>query len=240
MRTGYRFRILVVGCGGTGSHLVGLLSQLMMYQDSIKELILIDGDVIEPKNLRQQRFNKSEIGINKAKALSDRFSKLDIPISYVDKYITSKEDMSVLLAGGKYTDTIIISCVDNNKARKLLHEIFCDSYKFPGTYIYIDTGNGDGKVRRGQTVVGARKDEDLYFNPVAYYYPEILEDTNDEVDLTLNCDQINESIPQHISANVMSATTVFLIVNNIVSDENLDKSVFNFNADEISLIGVEV
>lgn len=43
------YTIIVVGCGGTGSNLIALLSQYAISERKIKNIILVDGDKVEEK-----------------------------------------------------------------------------------------------------------------------------------------------------------------------------------------------
>ena len=95
------YNIIIVGVGGTGSHLTSFLSQLIgnnkVYNMKHK-IILVDGDVVEEKNLKTQKFLESDVGRLKSEVLSERYSSVfGMEISYVDKYISSKEDVLKLL-----------------------------------------------------------------------------------------------------------------------------------------------
>src|SRR5690242_10762440 len=61
--------IYIIGCGGVGSAIVPSLCLLK----SPKEVTLVDGDIIEEKNLNRQMFDQKDIGANKAKALAERY-----------------------------------------------------------------------------------------------------------------------------------------------------------------------
>src|SRR5437868_5430231 len=61
--------IYIIGCGGVGSAIVPSLCLLK----SPKDLVLVDGDTIEEKNLNRQMFDRKDLGSNKAKALADRY-----------------------------------------------------------------------------------------------------------------------------------------------------------------------
>ena len=157
--------IIVIGCGGTGSWLIPKLVKTindMKRKNLITKdftLALVDGDVIEHKNLIRQNFIEQDIGKNKAAVMADRYSPhLNEGIStvYLDKYLTKiKENLE-----GKDKDnfvntdsflsdfteentaTIIFNLVDNDNARKSLH---CSaSYLSNRSNIIIaDVGNED-------------------------------------------------------------------------------------------------
>jgi len=58
-------KVAIVGCGSLGSHLAQSLSEL----DEIKDLVLIDHDKVEKKNLRNSCFRTGDIGQQKTEAL---------------------------------------------------------------------------------------------------------------------------------------------------------------------------
>lgn len=171
--------IAVVGCGGTGSHLVPTLLQYIASAKltstaenpfpSVK-VILIDGDSVEQKNLIRQRFAPHELGMNKAEALASRYGSVyDIPIFHVPHYLTFDNVMDVLdTASGQEqyahyhtpremtsnaTSCIVIGAVDNHTARSVIYHHFTQAVNYKRNIFWIDAGNED---TYGQVVLGAR------------------------------------------------------------------------------------
>ena len=67
-----RKRVLVVGCGGLGGHLIEMLARI-----GIGALRVVDGDVFEPSNLNRQLLSEvSTLGLSKAKAAAARVSRV--------------------------------------------------------------------------------------------------------------------------------------------------------------------
>ena len=61
-----RKRVLVVGCGGLGGHLIDMLARI-----GIGSLRVVDGDAFEPSNLNRQLLSEvSLLGVGKAPSLS--------------------------------------------------------------------------------------------------------------------------------------------------------------------------
>lgn len=225
------FNIIIVGCGATGSNIATFLSQFAISCDKINEIILIDGDEVEAKNFKNQKFTQKDIGKNKANVLSNRFSKVGINISYVDKFLRSENDLTNIIKSIDYkATTILVGAVDNNKARRYLNDTF-NSDEVP-ELIYIDTGNGDVN-RCGQTVVGAKINNKVIKPPVAEYYPQILEDEI-EKPIDYKCSNI-EDHPQNLATNILSATTTFLMINNIISLGKVGRVFARFDADLITI-----
>lgn len=225
------YTIIVVGCGATGSNLIALLSQYAISESKIKNIILIDGDTVEEKNFRNQKFTKKDVNFNKSQVLSNRYSKLGIEISYVPQYITDSERLINLIKSYR-NDVILVGCVDNNTARKHMNDTFY-SEKIP-SLIYIDTGNGDGENRVGQTICGAKANGKIIKPPVGDIYPQALIDAPVKIENEYRCSQIQEH-PQNFVVNVMSATSTFTMLNNIISLGRVKKSFVRFNTDYISI-----
>lgn len=224
-----KFNIVIVGCGATGSNIATFTSQLAISDKNIKEIILIDGDEVEEKNFRNQKFSKRDVGKCKSSVLASRFAKLGINISYIDKYIKSEKDLIKIINTLEGT-TILVGAVDNNEARQYMDLAF-KSEKIP-ELIYIDTGNGDIN-RCGQTVVGAKKDNKIVAQPVSSYFDIYAEEEKKEVD-KYKCSQIEEH-PQNLATNILSATTTFLMISNIVSGRNVGRLFARFNVDTVTI-----
>lgn len=229
-----KYVIILVGCGATGSNIAAFLSQLAISQKNIKEIILVDGDLVEEKNFRNQKFTSKDIGKYKSHVLANRYSKLGINVSYVDRYINNADDLINIIKhkADECTRVLLVGSVDNNEARRYMNSTFY-SEDIP-ELIYIDTGNGD-KDRVGQTVAGAKMDNKVITPPVAEYYPQILEDeVKEETVEDYRCSHIEEH-PQNFATNVLSATTTFLMINNIVSLGKVGCKFARFNADQIKI-----
>lgn len=140
-------RIVIVGCGGTGSRIVPLLAQHVANHNeavlngqraflrTTMEMILIDMDTVELKNLKRQNFFKFDIGKNKAHALAERFSALygiDI-LAMGCKFDEAKER---LMENAPSFNYIIFDCTDNAVARKSIEN--CDLNS-----VLISCGNED-------------------------------------------------------------------------------------------------
>lgn len=226
------YKIIIVGCGATGSNIATFVSQLAISEKKINEIILIDGDIVEEKNFRNQKFTARDVGKNKARVLSNRFAKLGINISYVDRYLKDSNEFIKLI--NKLSERVIlVGSVDNNKARRIMDETFkSDKVK---ELIYIDTGNGD-KDRIGQTVIAAKSNGQIIKPPVSEYYPQILmEEEVKEVKEDYRCSEIEEH-PQNLATNILSATTTFLMINNIISFGKIKNYHMKFNAEEMTIV----
>lgn len=157
-------KIIIIGCGGTGSRLVPLLSQFIKTCNWVSnpEMVLIDDDVVETKNLARQNFIKPDVDKYKAVVLANRYSKAfdlqitpitarvnkfnrDTAVGYI-RYDDTPEDQELKLQYETFqrfnNNSIIILCVDSPEARRdiLGHLMFWRTNQ-GGTSLLIDAGN---------------------------------------------------------------------------------------------------
>jgi molybdopterin/thiamine biosynthesis adenylyltransferase len=107
--------VLVIGCGGIGSFF--LREAYDLYMNEVKgtdnlNVMMVDDDEVEEKNIKYQNFEMEEIGQKKAMALNNRYG-----FSYETKLISKKKDLLGF--------DIIILAVDNSQTRKLVYE-YCE------------------------------------------------------------------------------------------------------------------
>lgn len=95
-----RSRVIMFGAGGTASWFLPKL--LKIYNDAFYklpdlkyelEIIILDNDVIEPKNIVRQNFINEDVGENKAIKLAERYNGLypNINVVAIPLYATSME-----------------------------------------------------------------------------------------------------------------------------------------------------
>lgn len=223
-------KIVMLGAGGTGGHVAPHLYRLLYALERPVRVVIVDGDIVEPKNLVRQNFTEADLGENKARVLAERYSTaFGLETSYIPHFIESDEELAELMAPEEYPtgkearydeeagdfvhDTvseqvILLGCVDNNKSRQLCHRVFLAAEEL----IYIDSGNGE---YTGQVVCGIRRGGRTYYKPVGLVYPELMEET-DRFPSELSCAEASVSAPQTIVANLMAATAVVNLIYNIL------------------------
>ena len=133
---------------------------------------------MEPKNLVRQNFTEADLGENKARVIAERYSDVfGLETSYIPRFIEDAGQLEELLrpevfrhyvygsepnTGRWVTNSelvILIGAVDNNKSRKLCHEVFLRARDL----VYIDSGNGE---YTGQIVCGIRRAGKTVYKPV--------------------------------------------------------------------------
>jgi PRTRC genetic system ThiF family protein len=178
------YRIVVIGCGGTGSALIGglpLLHQaLLAIGHPGLQVIVADGDKVSATNCVRQPFSESEIGLFKSTVLVNRLNLFwglnwQASAEYVTRKTQGKADL-------------VISCVDTRSARFELIR----SPLFKGCAYWLDIGNtADG----GQFVLGqpkhGRNRRTLHRLPtVAELFPEIVSPSLDKNDDLPSCSAV--------------------------------------------------
>lgn len=94
--------VILIGAGGVSSYLIPALRK--SFQGRI---FVIDGDILEERNLDRQLFPEFQIGKNKATALSELFPNIEPIEQYFTAALTLPENVKA-----------IFCAVDNHPARK--------------------------------------------------------------------------------------------------------------------------
>ena len=119
-------RILVVGCGGLGGHLIDLMTRL-----GVGWLRVVDGDVFDPSNLNRQLLcTLPLLETSKAYAAADRIRSIDpeVAVDAVADFLTV-ENVHALISGCD----IVLDALDNISSRRILAEA-CAKNGIP--YVY--------------------------------------------------------------------------------------------------------
>jgi PRTRC genetic system ThiF family protein len=144
-------RVLVVGCGGTGSGIAGglpYLHQAMVAKGHPHglEVTLQDGDTISPTNCVRQPFCQSEIGLHKAEVLATRMN-----LFWGLRWKARRYHLTAADAFTRAWD-LVIGCVDSIEARALIAKLATDR-NADVTY-WLDLGN---LAEEGQYLLGQPK-----------------------------------------------------------------------------------
>lgn len=177
-------RVVVVGCGGTGSALIGglpFLHQALTAGGSPGlHVTVADGDKVSATNCVRQPFSESEIGLYKSVVLVNRLNlfwglKWQASTEYVTRKTQGKAD-------------ILISCVDTRTARLEITK----SPLFKECVYWLDLGNTSDC---GQFVLGQPKNSRNRKTPgrlptVAELFPEIVTPSLDSKDDLPSCSAV--------------------------------------------------
>jgi molybdopterin/thiamine biosynthesis adenylyltransferase len=119
-------RVLVVGCGGLGGHIIDQLARI-----GIGSLKVVDGDVFDESNLNRQLLSDvTRLGVSKAKAAADHIARINpsVAVEAVNAFM-SEGNVQALVAGCD----IVIDALDNIPARRILSAA-CAKANIP--YVY--------------------------------------------------------------------------------------------------------
>ena len=138
-------KITIVGLGGTGTgvaRIVGRIAyDIQRSRGRAPEIVLIDPDKVEEKNVGRQLFAPCDIGRYKAEVASKR---LNYALGLATKWIPTEVDASRHF--GRYGSDIVVSCVDNHLARREINKV---------SGILIASGNHNNA---GQVTIGNSND----------------------------------------------------------------------------------
>lgn len=233
---------VLVGLGGTGSHLVEPLARLLTYhRNGIRGhshgLMLVDGDKYETKNGERQLgavdgANKAALHCARLKSTVDGATFFAVP-SYVDRGTFE----SLILGGipGVKDGTLaVVLAVDNHATRKAILEAL-HAANLPRLLV-LSPGND---LQHGQVLVWARHDGvDLTPYPLSRtplgdpLYPELASPSDR---IPGGCAALAPSTPQLLMANAYASTVCLGLVTAWLDDRPLPSRVEFGNPDRFSL-----
>lgn len=186
---------VMVGAGGTGTHLLApLVAYLASHHfDGDWLLHVMDGDIVETKNLERQLFTPADVTSNKAEAAVNAINSTRVRA--IPTYL-SEENIPRMI---QEEDTVLI-CVDNFTVRKRIE----DHCRTLNDIIVINGGN---EKYSGSVQLWVRAQGEDVTPRIGYLHPEIaLRKGEDRAAMT--CAQA-AALPggeQTIIANLQSAT----------------------------------
>ncbi len=192
-----KITLIVVGSGGTGTYFLKEISRYLSSKkrDNISSMYIIDGDIIERKNLSRQAFIDDDIGRYKAEVMAEVLDdQFGLKWQAVAEYLFEEKQLECLVENS--TIPVIIGCVDNHGCRLLLEDFFYSQTNC----IYFDAANEE---RAGECVFSAVVNDTVFSPCRSYFFPDILDgDTRGRDEIS--CEELNNSAPQHILANMTS------------------------------------
>jgi len=162
---------------------------------------------MEPKNLTRQNFISIDVGKNKAEVLAERYSSsYGIQIDCIPEYLPSNHGKAQTMIAdylrAEQKNAILIGCVDNNKTRHVLHNIYNNTRLID---TYLDSGNEE---TAGQVVYSTK-----CTLITTHLHPIVIKDVVTKFDLSnedkhpeeISCAEHTLSAPQDITTNIMAA-----------------------------------
>lgn len=199
--------VALIGCGGTGSHIAQTLARLASHCRDTNgphvQLVFVDGDTVEAKNVGRQLFSALDVGKNKAQALAARFSAV-FGISIVAFPHMLALDTRIANASPY---GILVGAVDSAEGRRAIARQL-GGYNWKA---WIDCGNHEasGQIVCGTTLSVEAMRQAIQLGmcaklPVApLLYPELLKDA--PVLERADCARAMEDNAQSLMVNQMMA-----------------------------------
>ena len=167
-----RVRILVVGCGGTGSAIAAGLPYL--HQALIASghpgglhVTLVDGDTISPTNCVRQPFSRSETGLHKVVVLANRLNVFwGVDWEAVPAHLGPRDKIDQA--------DIVIGCVDTRAARAAIQAATTNESDVD---YWLDLGNNadTGQFILGEPLNRVNRRKRIRLRSVAELYPVIVD-----------------------------------------------------------------
>ncbi len=177
---------LVIGAGGVGSILLPILMKSVR-----EEIVVMDGDSFEEKNLDRQLFSPADIGKNKAVALANLYAHRKL--GTIAEFFHTGFNIKI-----NYSDTLWC-CADNHVCRKEVLQT-CDSR---GCSAII----GGNEYMDAEAYWYEPKYKDTKNDP-RKYYPNILKDKTGNPMNPSCMEEIQNDHPQTAIANAAAAVSM--------------------------------
>ncbi len=194
-------RVLVVGCGGTGSAIIGGLPYLHLSMRAQGHpyglrVTMMDGDNISPANSVRQPFSRGEVGLNKAIVLVNRLNIFwGLDWEAVPENLTANHNI-------RHTD-IVVGCVDSRAARVVIE---CQTTRNRAVHYALDIGNSEssGQFILGEPLNAINRRSRTRLRTAAELFPEIVDAALDN-DGQPSCSAIEALERQHCFVNSVLA-----------------------------------
>lgn len=206
-----RYRIAIVGAGGTGSHFIARFSQFLASFHSehvLYDVVVVDGDTVEDGNLARQVFTSEDVMQNKAAAIVEAvYETYELNFTAFPNYLDTYEDLQRAFSclendswgnGKKIVNIpVVIGCCDNHRCRQVMEKWFETS----ADAVYVDAAN---EFSVGEVVFSLKFKNQVVAPPRSFYFPEVLR-ARGKRKSEESCGAVNKSSPQHIATNMEAA-----------------------------------
>jgi PRTRC genetic system ThiF family protein len=212
-------KVAVIGCGGTGSAILGGLPHL--HQALVArghpyglQVTAYDGDRISETNCVRQPFSTGEIGLFKSVVLINRLNLFwGLEWKAEPKHVTKGHEIPNQF-------DLVIGCVDTRSARAVIHEAVTNTWcAIP---YYLDLGNSPdtGQFVLGQPLNRVNKRKAARLRSVAELFPEIVDPSLDD-DSQPSCSAAEALERQHEFINQTLANHALALLSRLLRGEPL-------------------
>jgi len=232
-----------IGCGGTGSWVVPLVSKLLnnlsLHLNTEETQIryeLVDCDIVERRNILRQNFTEWDIGKSKVQALVSRYVYNFPDYLFGNKTKIKSVKNVISLTFGNYNLRflqIFLGCVDNNLTRRHIYKACSKLHKTEDkdVFIYIDSGNN---VYNGQIVTSVfglkENDKSCLTNFKPYKQLNFLKMFSDKVEQESGEQSCAFFGDQSQAINNLAAALMFCCLQRILVASELPPQIIYFNS----------
>lgn len=123
-------KVGIAGLGGLGSNVA-----MMLVRSGVKDLVLVDFDVVEGSNLNRQIYFREHIGMKKTDACKDILERIDPEVEPVfHDVVLNRENIPEMFEGCD----IVCEALDSAEAKAMLVNTVLS--EMPGIYVVSGTG----------------------------------------------------------------------------------------------------
>lgn len=179
-------KVVVIGAGGSGSHMVADLATLHQSMVDLGhpgglDVTVMDFDTVSPANTGgRSRFFPCDVGANKAQTIVMRVNAAyGLEFKAVSQRLR-EDDNNWMVTNAD----LVIGCVDTRESRRSIFGQLASRSRRGDSCYYLDLGNGDVD---GQVVLGEVGGEGVRLPCVTELYPEMLDPAHDPKDDGPSC-----------------------------------------------------
>lgn len=220
-------RVVVVGAGGSGSHVIANLAvqhqaMLALGHPHGLQVRVYDHDEVSEANVGRAKFYPADVGNNKASVIVNRIN-LCFGLAWQDVPHAFHESLDV--KEREWPD-IVIGCVDTRRSRRAIHASLTKHASYFGEKLWLDLGNGE---HDGQVVLGSTGKDHERMPFVTDLYPEMLEAKSDPKDAGPSCSMAEALRKQSAFVNSACAMNAVSMLANLFRTARLEYSAIFFD-----------
>lgn len=195
---------MVIGAGGTGTYFLKEVSRFIHSLGNhppVGKMMIIDGDIVERKNIDRQCFQEEDIGLYKSAVMADILNcAFSLSWEASGIFLDTKEQLHIETCGisqrkGRLSLPMIVGCVDNHACRMVLEDYFNNS----NNCIYLDSAN---EYSSGEVVFSMKINGEVISPLRSNYFPEIKKEKKTRSQMS--CTELNAVSPQHTCTNMLA------------------------------------
>jgi PRTRC genetic system ThiF family protein len=171
-------RVLVIGCGGSGSAIASGLpylhqAMLVAGHPGGLHVTIMDGEIISPANCARQPFCSTEVGLAKAIVMASRLNLFwGLSWKAIAEHLTPNTDVSSF--------DIVIGGVDTRAARQLIQNRVEDSRSRISYWLDLGNSADTGQFVLGQPLNCRNRRSAVRLRTASELFPEIVDPTLDD------------------------------------------------------------